>query len=167
MYPSQSYRKANLSDFDQLKSLGIKSYSEFSKVLTASNWELMNSFLKNEENLKKLINQSVVFVCEIEAKIVGMIYFVPNGNPTELFDFNWSYIRFLGVDTKFRGLGIGKKLTDLCIDYAINSNEKYIALHTSEFMNAARYIYEKIGFQKTKEIEFLGKRYWIYLYQIV
>lgn len=157
------YRKANLSDFDKLKSLGIESYSEFSSVLTPKNWNRMNSFLESDDNLLQLIQQSTVFVCEKESDIIGMIYLVPNGNPTELFQENWSYIRFLGVNTKFRGNGIGKKLTDLCMEYAVENNEKHIALHTSEFMDSARAIYEKRGFRKTKEIEYLGKRYWIYL----
>lgn len=161
-----TYRKANTYDFDKLKSLGIESYSEFSKVLTRTNWNKMNSFLESNENLTKLITQSTVFVCEKELEIIGMIYLVPSGNPTELFQENWSYIRFLGVNTKFRGNGIGKKLTDLCMEYAKDTNEKYISLHTSEFMDSARAIYEKKGFKKTKEIEYLGKKYWIYLYEL-
>lgn len=161
-----TYRKAKKSDFDQLKSLGIESYSEFSKVLTRENWNTMNSFLESDENLTNLINQSIVFVCETKFKIVGMIYLVPSGNPTELFQEDWSYIRFLGVNTKFRGNGIGKKLTDLCMKYAKENNEQYIALHTSEFMDSARAIYEKRGFRKTKEIQYLGKKYWIYLLEL-
>jgi ribosomal protein S18 acetylase RimI-like enzyme len=159
------YRKANPSDFEKLKSLGIESYSEFSKVLTHSNWSKMNSFLESDDNLTQLMNLSTVFVCEKGLEIIGMIYLVRSGNPTELFQEDWSYIRFLGVNTKFRGKGIGQKLTDLCIEHAKATNEKYIALHTSEFMDSARAIYEKRGFRKTKEIEYLGKRYWIYLFE--
>ncbi len=158
------YRQATLDDFEQLKSLGVESYSEFSEVLTSSNWNKMNSFLESNENLTKLIEQSTVFVCENDTNIIGMIYLVPSGNPTELFEENWSYIRFLGVNTAFRGNGIGKVLTYLCITHAKETNGNYIALHTSEFMDSARAIYEKKGFRKTKEIEFLGKRYWIYLF---
>lgn len=160
------YRKASLADVDKLKALGIESYSEFSKVLTNTNWNKMNSFLESDANLIRLIHQSTVFVCEKGSDIIGMIYLVPSGNPTELFQENWSYIRFLGVNTKFRGNGIGKKLTDLCMEYAKETNEKYVALHTSEFMDAARAIYEKRGFKKTKEIEYLGKKYWIYLIEL-
>ncbi len=160
------YRTANSSDFDKLKTLGQESYSEFSEVLTSENWIKMNSFLESDDNLTKLINQSTVYVCEKESELIGMIYLVPSGNPTELFQDNWSYIRFLGVNPEYRGQGVGKKLTDLCLEYAKATNEKVIALHTSEFMDSARNIYEKKGFEKTKEIEFLGKRYWIYLFEL-
>lgn len=161
-----TFREANLSDLPQLKTLGILSYSEFSKVLSLDNWAKMNGFLENEKFLLTLINMSTVFVCENNREIVGMIYLVPSGNPTELFQNDWSYIRFLGVNPNLRGLGIAKHLTDLCIKKAKLNCERFIALHTSEFMDAARAIYEKRGFQKTKEIEYLGKRYWIYLIEL-
>jgi ribosomal protein S18 acetylase RimI-like enzyme len=157
------YRRADLSDFSKLKALGKESYAEFSKVLSTENWNKMNAYLEGDIGLTKLIEQSVVFVCEKGSEIIGMIYLVPSGNPTELFRENWSYIRFLGVHTHFRGKGIGKKLTQLCIDYAISTNESFIALHTAAFMNSARAIYEKRGFSRTKEIAYLGKKYWIYL----
>jgi ribosomal protein S18 acetylase RimI-like enzyme len=50
-----------------------------------------------------------------------------------------------------------------CINHAKKTNEKVIALHTSEFMNAARHLYEKMGFEILREIEpRLGNRYWLY-----
>ena len=155
-----------MSDFDRLKALGKESYSEFAKVLTQDNWKMMNSYLESDSGLTQLIEQSVVYVCESGSELIGMIYLVPSGHPTELFQENWSYIRFLGVNTQFRGFGIGKKLTDLCIAHAKKTKEQYIALHSSEFMDPARAIYEDRGFKKTLEIEYLGKRYWIYLLEL-
>lgn len=161
-----TYRKASLADFDQLKALGKQSYAEFAEVLTAANWAKMSSFLESDETLTQLIKRSTVFVCEEEFKLVGMIYLMPSGNPTELFDAAWSYIRFLGVSTNYRGKGIGAKLTELCLAQAKTQQERYVALHTSEFMGAARTIYEKRGFKAVKEIAYLGKRYWIYLLEL-
>ncbi len=163
MITELKYRQSSIADFQQLKSLGIESYTEFSKVLTEENWAKMNSFLQSDQNLTNLINQSNVFVCEHKAEIVGMIYLVPSGNPTKFFKKEWSYIRFLGVHTKYRGFGIGKKLTEMCMAAAKKNKEKHIALHSSEFMHSARAIYEKRGFNIVKEIEYLGKQYYIYV----
>lgn len=63
---------------------------------------------------------------------------MPSDNPTEIFDADWSYIRMVGVLPDYQGKGIAKQLTQFCIEYAKQSKEKVIALHTSEFMNAAR-----------------------------
>jgi ribosomal protein S18 acetylase RimI-like enzyme len=51
----------------------------------------------------------------------------------------------------------------MCIDKAKQTKEKTIALHTSEFMDAARHIYESLGFKVLHEIApRLGKKYWLY-----
>jgi ribosomal protein S18 acetylase RimI-like enzyme len=71
------------------------------------------------------------------------------------------------VHPQFRGRGIAKELTAFCIKYAKETNEKTIALHTSEFMHAARHTYESLGFAKLKEIDpIFGKRYWLYTMQL-
>ena len=73
----------------------------------------------------------------------------------------------VGVKPKYRGQAIAKTLTQMCIDFAKQSNEKTIALHTSEFMDAARHIYEGIGFKVLKEIPPLfGKKYWLYTLEL-
>jgi ribosomal protein S18 acetylase RimI-like enzyme len=64
---------------------------------------------------------------------------------------------------KYEGMGIGQQLTERCIDFARTQGEQVIALHTAEFMDKARHIYEKIGFRIVKEIPpRYGKRYWLY-----
>ena len=69
----------------------------------------------------------------------------------------------VGVHTEHGGKGIGTRLTNMCIDLARANGEKTMALHTSEFMDAARHIYESLGFKRAKELEpMFGKIYWIY-----
>jgi len=71
------------------------------------------------------------------------------------------------VHPDFEGNGIGKKLTQLCIDHAKEMNEKVIALHTSAFQHAARHIYESLGFVKIKDLDLMfGKQYYLYTLQI-
>jgi ribosomal protein S18 acetylase RimI-like enzyme len=92
-----------------------------------------------------------------------MAYLIPHGNPTELFEDGWAYIRMVGVNPLHEGKGIAQELTRVCIRQAEENGERVIALHTSEFMHAARHIYEKNGFRVLKEIApRFGKRYWLY-----
>ena len=157
------YRQADEKDLSALKKLGQLSYREFSEILTPENRKKLERGLENENELFTLIEKSTVFVCESENQIIGMAYLVPAGNPTEHYREHWAYIRYVGVSPNFRGQGIGKALTLLCIEQAQKQNAEYIALHTSEFMHTARYIYENFGFKKVKAFEHLGKQYWIYL----
>ena len=69
----------------------------------------------------------------------------------------------VGVHPTYTGRGIARKLTGMCIDKARELNENVITLHTSEFMDAARHIYESLGFTVLKELApRLGKKYWLY-----
>jgi ribosomal protein S18 acetylase RimI-like enzyme len=69
----------------------------------------------------------------------------------------------VGVNPVYRGRGIAKRLTQMCMDYAKQSNEKIVGLHTSEIMEDARHIYESLGFTIVKEIDpIYGMKYWLY-----
>jgi ribosomal protein S18 acetylase RimI-like enzyme len=158
-----TYRTASLADKEQLKSLGIISYGQFYNVLTPENIAILNNNLNNDDKLKELISVSTCYVCVDQDVIVGMAHIIPNGNPSDIFKMEWSYIRMVGVNPKYQGQGIAKTLTKMCIDKAKQTNEKTIALHTSEFMDAARHIYESLGFKVLQEIDpRLGKKYWLY-----
>lgn len=96
-----------------------------------------------------------------------MAFFVPCGNPTDIYQEHWSYLRFVTVLPTFQGRGIGRELTNRCIDLAKRRGEKFLALHTSEMMPAAIHLYESVGFKLLKELPIrLGKRYWLYILQI-
>ncbi len=158
-----SYRCAKHEDVKQLNDLRIASYSEFEKSLPGDGWATLNANLHDNNKLKEVLNNSHAFVGEIYGRIVGMAFLVSNGNPTTIYPAEWSYIRMVGVHPDFRGKGIGKKLTCMCIDNARENGEKIIGLHTSEVMNTARYLYESLGFTVYKEIDrIFGVRYWLY-----
>ena len=163
-----TYRQANINDQRNLKKLAIETWSQFQHELAPENWEKLKGNLANDKTWSELLTNSYSLVCVNEVdKIVGMSFLVPQGNPTELFDKSWCYIRFVTVDQNFAGKGIGRRLTEKCIQYARDSGEKTIALHTSEMMNSARHIYESLGFTILKELEpRLGKKYWLYTLEL-
>lgn len=161
------YRNGSLDDLRQIKELAILSYSHYSTVLTQDNWLILNRFINDEKSWLEIISRSESIVCLDEDTVVGMAFLFPHGNPTDIYLKEWCYIRMVGVHPAYTGQGIGRELTKLCIQQARNLNEKTIALHTSEFMDAARHIYESFGFKVLKELpERLGKRYWLYTLDI-
>ncbi len=163
MMNNLSYRVGTIKDVDQLQNLGKNAYGQFQNALTPDNWKIFNGNLKDKQKFIDILNIAKCFVCLDQEEIVGVAYIIPSGNPTDLFKSEWSYIRMVGVDPKYRGQGIAKTLTQMCIDFAKHNNEKTIALHTAEFMDAARHIYESMGFTILKEIPPLfGKKYWLY-----
>jgi ribosomal protein S18 acetylase RimI-like enzyme len=157
------YRQGDATDLEQLKQLALLSWSRFKTALTAENWERLYNNLGSDDTYLLLLAKGKCIICEDGGQIVGMAFWIPSGHPDEIYQADWSQIRFVTVSPDYSGQGIGKKLTEWCIEQAKLNNEQTIALHTSEMMDNARHIYESMGFAVVKELApRLGKRYWLY-----
>src|SRR5258708_7758244 len=97
------YREGSPTEKKSLRQLGILSYNQFSKILSPPDWETMNRFLNSDKMWDQLVNNSKIFVCEHNDKLIGMAYLVPSGNPTHIYPADWSYVRLVGVDPAYRG----------------------------------------------------------------
>lgn len=158
-----SFRNGTPADIPLLAKLGLASYGQYQDVLPAEGWKKMAAGCGDENTYKELLRTAQCFVCEEKNQIIGMAFIIPKGNPVAFFQADWAYIRLVGVAPGYEGKGIGRRLTQLCIDHAKKAGEEILVLHTSEFQNAARHIYESMGFVKLKELDpFYGKRYWLY-----
>ncbi len=159
-----TYRQGTINDLTKLKNLALKSWSQYKNELTHEYWQKLRASLSDDKTFSDLLGKSCCFVCVNDMEeIIGMSFVLPRGNPTEIYDESWCYIRFVTVDPDFGGQGICRKLTEKCIDYALKSGERTIALHTSEMMHTARCLYESLGFTILKEIApRLGKKFWLY-----
>lgn len=63
-------------------------------------------------------------------------------------------IRMLAVDPSRHGRGIGRALTEACIERAREAGRRRIVLHTGESMAAAKHLYESLGFERQTAIDF-------------
>ncbi len=166
--PEFSFRSATPADLDQLISLNRSAWSQFSEVLTPDNWATIHASITDKNKMSDLLGKAATFVCQTEGKIVGVAYLMPSGNATAIYPGDWSYIRLVGVDPAYRGNKISERLTTLCIDQAKATKEKCVALHTSEIMDAARHVYEKLGFAIVKQLpDMFGVKYWLYKLDVV
>ncbi|MEC5147631.1 GNAT family N-acetyltransferase [Chitinophaga sp. 212800010-3] len=158
-----NYREASKGDTEAIRDLSLRSYDQFAAVLEPEHWEKMNQAMSNMEALATLMSSAITFVCETRETLAGVIFLVPSGNPTDVYPADWAYIRRLAVAPAQRGRGIGRQLTEMCINRARSGGEKILGLHTSTMMPDARHIYSKLGFGLVQELgPMLGQQYWLY-----
>jgi GNAT superfamily N-acetyltransferase len=79
---------------------------------------------------------------------------------------NASGIRLLGVDPRFRGLGVGKALTNACIALARERGHAEVILHTTAAMQTAWAMYERMGFVRDEELDFLQEDFPVYGFRL-
>jgi GNAT superfamily N-acetyltransferase len=147
----------------QMQALALQSWGRFQPLLTPAHWQALYNNLNNPETYLSLLAKGPCVVCETEGRFIGMAFFIPSGYPDDIYAADWCQIRFVTVHADYSGKGIGRKLTEWCIEQARLGKEHTIALHTSEMMPNARHMYESMGFVQVRELApRLGKRYWLY-----
>lgn len=87
--------------------------------------------------------KSVYFVVEMEGEILGCAGIAPleNGDP------NICELQKMYFSPKLRGLGIGGKLMEECLEQARNFGFENCYIETMPFMHAAQKLYRKSGFE--------------------
>lgn len=68
---------------------------------------------------------------------------------------NASGFRLLAVDPEYRGLGIGKRLINKCIENATNNKHDQVIIHSTKAMKTAWSMYEKLGFKRSPDLDFM------------
>jgi len=68
---------------------------------------------------------------------------------------NASGIRLLGVRPDARGMGVGRALTEACIQLAREAGHAEVVLHTTQAMQVAWKLYERMGFERSTDLDFL------------
>jgi GNAT superfamily N-acetyltransferase len=67
---------------------------------------------------------------------------------------NAAGFRLLAVGNEARGLGIGKKLTEACIERARFRGLEQMIIHTTYSMKVAWGMYEQMGFKRSEDLDF-------------
>lgn len=134
------------------------------EVLRAANVEFelvlppafYRAYLANVLDLRSRLGQSQLFVAEQGdgGRVVGAITLYPDAS-TEGWGWpaQWAGIRAVAVEPSARGLGIGRRLTEACIERSRLLGASTVCLHTAPFMEAAIRMYETVGFRRAPQFD--------------
>lgn len=88
--------------------------------------------------------REAAWIAELNGERVGCVFCVAEGEDT-------ARLRILLVDPKARGLKLGTRLVDTCIDFARGAGYRRMVLWTNDPLVAAREIYLRAGFELVSE----------------
>ena len=67
---------------------------------------------------------------------------------------NAAGFRLLAVSPEARGHGLGKLLSSACIDKARSGPQSQLIIHTTNSMQVAWKMYDKLGFKRSQDLDF-------------
>jgi ribosomal protein S18 acetylase RimI-like enzyme len=153
-------RRYTPTDRDAANALALAAFAQYSHAY--NDWD---AFSRNIGNMAALSESGEIVIAEAEGKIVGSVAYIgPNKPKAAFFNPEWAVMRMLVVHPSYRGLGVGRRLADECISFAVRDQADVFALHTTKIMSVALAMYERMGFTFLQEAPAIyGVPYGIYM----
>jgi predicted N-acetyltransferase YhbS len=144
-------RHAAHHEISEIEDVCVAAYAEYHDEAPVSVFE---GYIDDLRRLSDHWHEAEVLVAEVGGRIGGSVLFYADASTEGLgLPQGWSGFRKLAVHPRLRGRGIGRSLTQRCIDRARRQHAPTVGIHTVSFMRAARRIYEKMGFRRCPEFD--------------
>jgi GNAT superfamily N-acetyltransferase len=147
-------RAAEESDRAAIKEVLKSAYQQYELTLSKERWE------KYKENIEQSVDSETTkarLVAVLDGEIVGSV-FLYDGAETAYgapqLDIDTPIVRLLGVSPSVRGLGVATELIRSSAKLARDWGADTIHLHTSDIMDSAVRLYERLGFERAYDKEF-------------
>jgi GNAT superfamily N-acetyltransferase len=157
--PEAIVRPGGVNDFDAARAVLEAGYTEYADLLGTDGWK---RYLKDIVDLDGRAADSELLIAEHAGEIVACVSYFPPGAKSsypsdatsERWPFEWAVFRLLAVAPAARRRGLGRLLTQACIDRARRDGAPVVGLHTTAPMATARAMYERMGFEREPRYDF-------------
>jgi ribosomal protein S18 acetylase RimI-like enzyme len=164
-------RDLHPSEFDALGRLMVDVYSKLEGFPTPAEQPRYYELLANIGRFVEKPDTRVLVAVSPAADLVGgvvyfgdMAHYGSGGIATSVRDA--SGIRLLAVDPRFRNSGAGKALTNACIRLARERGHSQVILHTTQAMQIAWALYERLGFVRAEALDFSQEGYPVFGFRL-
>lgn len=153
-------RAAQATEFGIIGQLMVEVYAQLDGFPTIDEQPKYYQMLKNIGRIVEKPKVKLFIAVSNDQKIVGAVvyfgdmkYYGSGGSATK--EKNAAGFRLLAIANEARGNGLGKLLTQYCIRIAKDQMVKQMIIHTTNTMPIAWKMYEKIGFKRSNDLDFL------------
>lgn len=147
-------REARVGEHDALRRLMLEAYDEYHLIFDDV---VFGEYAEEIADVEGRLQTSVLIVAEEDGRLLGAVTYFPAGSGGGYDDSwprAWAGVRLLAVPPHARGRGIGRVLTQACIERARSEGADVLALGTTDYMKTARAMYERMGFTPSPEYDF-------------
>lgn len=164
-------RDLHPSEFAALGQLMVDVYSRLDGFPTPAEQPRYYELLANIGRFAEKPQARVLVAVSDDGELIGgvvyfgdMAHYGSGGIATTVRDA--SGIRLLAVDPRFRNSGAGKALTNACIELAREQGHSQVILHTTQAMQVAWALYERLGFTRAEELDFLQEGFPVFGFRL-
>jgi GNAT superfamily N-acetyltransferase len=146
-------RDARLEELDKTSLLLKEAYQQYQSMLPSDAW---NYYVEDIMNVRSRFNESQLIVAEVNKQLAGTVtlYLRTHSSVQGGWPRGWAGIRLLAVHPSYRRRGIGRALMEECLRRCRKEGITTVGLHTTEMMDVARRIYERMGFIRVPKFDF-------------
>ena len=147
-------RDARSDDRGAIEAVTLAAYQQYAALMPA-HWE---AYRENILATLAAAQPDSQIVAEEEGGVVGTVLLYPAGSVMARpgggsITLAEPEVRLLAVAPAGRGRGVGAALMDECVSRARRSGAAALTLHTTDIMQAAMRLYERLGFRRAPELD--------------
>ncbi len=153
-------RNAKPSEFKDIGELMVEVYSALRDFPKPDEQPQYYDLLRNVGQLTKTNGIELMVAASNQGQIGGAVVYFSNmkdygSGGTATKEKNACGFRLLAVNPELRGLGIGKLLTQFCINKGRTQQAETMVIHTTNSMQQAWGMYERLGFKRANDLDFI------------
>lgn len=152
-------RNARQNEFDAVGQLMVGVYSQLDGFPKPSEQPAYYQMLATIGNLTNRPATELLVAVDFDNTILGCVvyfsdmqFYGPGGIASS--QPNAAGFRLLAVAPHFRNKGIGRALTQACIEKSRQKNLEQVIIHSSKSMQTAWNLYERLGFERSEDLDF-------------
>lgn len=149
--PELSLRDATPDDYPAAVAVLLAAYDEYRPAVPTDLWQ---GYAKDIANVAGRAATSTLILAERDGVLVGAVTFAPGISvyPPAGGGDHWpethASLRLLAVSPDARGGGVARVLMTECIHRARALGRTHLGLHTTQLMQIAKQMYQRMGFQR-------------------